>query len=207
MLTHAQIWQGIDRLAAQAETSPSGLARRAGLDPTTFNPSKRISPDGQKLRWPSTESLAKALSAAHVTFDDFARLASDRPARPAMPLARLSEPRTRTFDRSGLPRQGRWLEIDTPDFGSRPAWALQIDTRDYLPVYKPGTRLVMDLDSPPRMEDRVVIELENQDLLIGEMGLKSVQSLELLPLNPTQARRQIRLLDIRWIARIVWASQ
>ena len=42
MLTHAQIWTAIDRLAARADLSASGLARRAGLDPTTFNKSKRI---------------------------------------------------------------------------------------------------------------------------------------------------------------------
>ena len=42
MLTHAQIWSAIDRLAARASLSASGLAKRAGLDPTTFNKSKRI---------------------------------------------------------------------------------------------------------------------------------------------------------------------
>ena len=41
MLTHAQIWSAIDRLAARAGLTASGLARRAGLDPTTFNKSKR----------------------------------------------------------------------------------------------------------------------------------------------------------------------
>ena len=48
MFTHEQIWRGIDRLAAHAQTSPSGLARRAGLDSTTFNPSKRFSRDGHR---------------------------------------------------------------------------------------------------------------------------------------------------------------
>jgi len=57
MLTHAQIWMAIDRLAARAKLSASGLAKRAGLDPTTFNKSKRITPDG-RARWPSTESVA-----------------------------------------------------------------------------------------------------------------------------------------------------
>src|SRR5262245_17992607 len=39
MLTHNQIWTAIDRLAAPAKLTPSGLARKAGLDPTTFNKS------------------------------------------------------------------------------------------------------------------------------------------------------------------------
>ena len=65
MLTHAQVWSAIDRLAARAGLSASGLARRAGLDPTTFNKSKRITPEG-RARWPSTESIAKALWGVHV---------------------------------------------------------------------------------------------------------------------------------------------
>jgi len=52
MLTHNQIWTAIDRLAARAKLSPSGLAKKAGLDPTTFNKSKRVTPEGRQ-RWPS----------------------------------------------------------------------------------------------------------------------------------------------------------
>ena len=62
MLSHSQIWTALDRLAARAGLSPSGLAKKSGLDPTTFNKSKRITPDGRP-RWPSTESVAKALDA------------------------------------------------------------------------------------------------------------------------------------------------
>ena len=64
MLTHAQLWTALDRLAARAGLSPSGLAKAAGLDPTSFNKSKRITPQGRE-RWPSTESVAKALAATH----------------------------------------------------------------------------------------------------------------------------------------------
>ena len=70
MLTHDQIWTALDRLAERAGLSPSGLARRAGLDPTTFNKSKRITPDGRE-RWPSTESVAKALAATNSSIDTF----------------------------------------------------------------------------------------------------------------------------------------
>ena len=59
MLTHSQIWNALDRLAAHSGLTPSGLAKKAGLDPTTFNKSKRITGDGRE-RWPSTESVAKA---------------------------------------------------------------------------------------------------------------------------------------------------
>ena len=74
MLTHAQIWHAIDQLAAIKGYSTSGLARRAGLDPTTFNKSKRFSGEG-KERWPSTESVAKVLVVTEYDFVSFARLA------------------------------------------------------------------------------------------------------------------------------------
>ena len=76
MLTHEQIWGALDRLAARAGLSPSGLAKRAGLDPTTFNKSKRVTSDGRE-RWPSTESLAKALAAAGSSIETFVRLIGD----------------------------------------------------------------------------------------------------------------------------------
>lgn len=76
MLTHEQIWMGIDRLADRAGYSASGLAKAAGLDPTSFNKSKRFSADG-KPRWPSTESIAKILSVTGVTMQEFVTLMSD----------------------------------------------------------------------------------------------------------------------------------
>ena len=50
------------RARAALQPSASGLAKRAGLDPTSFNKSKRVTGEGRP-RWPSTESLAKVLEA------------------------------------------------------------------------------------------------------------------------------------------------
>jgi len=72
-LTHSGIWSAIDALAAARGLSPSGLARRAGLNPTTFNRSKRIASDGRK-RWPSTESIAKILETTGASLDEFVAL-------------------------------------------------------------------------------------------------------------------------------------
>jgi phage repressor protein C with HTH and peptisase S24 domain len=62
MLTHSKIWTAIDALARRYGLSPSGLAKRAGLDATAFNRSKRVTPEGRP-RWPTTESVAKVLAA------------------------------------------------------------------------------------------------------------------------------------------------
>lgn len=69
-LTHEAIWNGIDALASSRGFSPSGLARRAGLDATSFNPSKRVALNGRP-RWPSTETVAKALVAADCSLFEF----------------------------------------------------------------------------------------------------------------------------------------
>lgn len=69
MFTHGQIWNALDKLAESRGFSSSGLARQAGLDPTSFNKSKRNSPEG-KPRWPSTESLSKVLDVTGANLHD-----------------------------------------------------------------------------------------------------------------------------------------
>ena len=76
MLTHEKIWLAIDRLAKAFGYSPSGLAKQAGLDPTSFNKSKRLSPDG-KPRWPSTESISKILAVTGASMTEFMSLIED----------------------------------------------------------------------------------------------------------------------------------
>lgn len=73
MFTHSEIWNAIDKLAEGKGYSPSGLAKKAGLDPTTFNKSKRLSADG-KPRWPSTESISKILTVTGSTLSDLEKL-------------------------------------------------------------------------------------------------------------------------------------
>ena len=51
MLTHKQVWNAIDTIAERYGFSASGLAKKSGLDPTSFHPSKRNGPDGRP-RWP-----------------------------------------------------------------------------------------------------------------------------------------------------------
>jgi phage repressor protein C with HTH and peptisase S24 domain len=58
-LTHARVWSAIGALAHRYGLSASGLAKRAGLDPTSFNKSKRVTGEGRP-RWPTTESIAKS---------------------------------------------------------------------------------------------------------------------------------------------------
>ena len=116
MLTHSDIWNAVDRLAARAGLSASGLAKKAGLDPTTFNKSKRVTPEGRP-RWPSTESVAKSLQATDTTVDTFVSLITDRggASTQAVPLIGLAQAGTGGyFDDAGFPAGKGWDEIAFP---------------------------------------------------------------------------------------------
>ncbi|MDR1696686.1 MAG: hypothetical protein LBR41_00495 [Rickettsiales bacterium] len=69
-MTHNGIWGAIERFACKHNMSCSGLAKYSGLDATTFNHSKRWSKEGQP-RWPSTQSIAKILSATNSNMNEF----------------------------------------------------------------------------------------------------------------------------------------
>src|SRR3954449_11063472 len=104
MLTHEQIWTALDRLAERAGLSPSGLAKKSGLDPTTFNKSKRVTGDGRE-RWPSTESVSKALAATNSSIETFVQLIGDGAyGAQTVPLLALAQAGGNGhFDDSGYP--------------------------------------------------------------------------------------------------------
>ncbi len=90
MFTHAQVWSAIDRLAHEHSLSPSGLARKAGLDATSFNKSKRINAQGRE-RWPSMESIAKILSVTGEPLEQFAKRVSSTQPTPDLRQRQLSK--------------------------------------------------------------------------------------------------------------------
>ena len=208
MLTHAQIWTALDRLAERAKLSPSGLARRAGLDPTTFNKSKRITPDG-RARWPSTESVAKSLEATGVSFDDFVSLISDAPRRGTQPIPLLDlavASGAGNFDAAGFPTGKGWDETAFPHLDDEHAYALEISGPSLQPAYRDGTVIVVSPAAPIRRGDRVVIKIRDGAVIAAELKRKTPKTMELKSLDE-QPDRTLPLSDVVWIARIVWASQ
>lgn len=71
-MTHDDVWRAIERFATEHGMSCSGLAKCSGLDPTTFNKSKRWSKEGQP-RWPSTNSISKILASTGAKIQDFTK--------------------------------------------------------------------------------------------------------------------------------------
>jgi phage repressor protein C with HTH and peptisase S24 domain len=209
MLTHAQIWNALDRLAARAGLSASGLAKRSGLDPTTFNKSKRITPDG-RARWPSTESVAKSLAATGTNIDTFVQLIEDsnRPPPQAVPLIGFAEAGAGGyFDDGGFPVGKGWDEIPFPAVNDENAYALEISGDSMEPAYRDGAVIIVSPAASIRKNDRVVVKTKDGEVMVKELKRKTSKSIELRSINPQHAERTLPMRDVLWIARIVWASQ
>jgi phage repressor protein C with HTH and peptisase S24 domain len=208
MLTHDQIWTALDRLAERGGLSASGLAKKSGLDPTTFNKSKRITPDGRE-RWPSTESLAKALAATNSSIDTFVALIGDstRTAQ-AVPLLGFAQAGNGGhFDDSGFPAGKGWDEVALPSATDEHAYALEISGDQMKPAFRDGDILLVSPGTPIRRGDRVVVKTRAGEVMVKELKRRTAKALELQSLNPGHVDRTLAAAEVEWIARIVWASQ
>jgi len=211
MLTHHAIWSAIDSLAARHNSSVSALARRAGLDPTSFNKSKRFSRDGRE-RWPSTESVAKVLDATGDSVDEFMALigAHSEPESRLRPIALLGFAQAGSggfFDDSGFPAGGGWDEVRFPDIGMENVYALEISGDSMLPLYRDGDRVIVSPTETVRRGDRVVIKTQAGEIMAKILKRRTSTILELQSLNPEHEDRVLEMSEVDWIARIIWASQ
>jgi phage repressor protein C with HTH and peptisase S24 domain len=214
-MKHADIWRALDTLAAEHGLSASGLAKKSGLDPTTFNPSKRIMPDG-RARWPSTESVAKALDAVGTGFDAFAALVGGARALPGgraganrrIPLIGLAQAGSEGFfDDGGFPVGGSWDEVGLPEITDPHAYALEISGDSMEPVYRDGDTVIVSPAAPLRRGDRVVARTHTGEVMAKELARRSARRIELKSLNPAYPNYAFDLNEVLWMHRIVWASQ
>ena len=209
MLTHLQVWTALDRLAARAGLTASGLAKKAGLDPTTFNKSKRITPEG-RARWPSTESVAKSLAATGTSIETFVELIDDkaRPTGRGIPLIGFAQAGTGGyFDDAGFPVGKGWDEVAFPSVADENAYALKIFGDSMEPAYRDGAVIVVSPAASVRKGDRVVVRTKDGEVMVKELKRRTSKSVELQSVNPAHKERSLPIRDVMWMARILWASQ
>ena len=212
MFDHADIWAALDHLAAQAGLTPSGLARRAGLDATAFNVSKRTAPSG-KPRWPSTESVSKVCEVLDVSFEEFGHIARHRRMRITHInlIGAAQAGQDGYFDDSGFPAGGGWDQIALPGGEGAPVdentYALEIQGSSMEPAYRPGDRIVVSPNTPARRGDRVVVKTREGEVMAKELGRVGANEVELISLNPEFPVRVMARSDLEWIARIMWVTQ
>jgi len=210
MLTHTDIWRAIDRLAHEHGLSASGLAKKAGLDPTTFNKSKRLTREG-KARWPSTESIAKVLEATHATLPDFVGFVQGEENHTRfrnVPLIGLAQAGANGFfDDAGYPTGGSWDEIPFPDIPDANAYALEITGDSMEPVYRDGDLVLVSPQANIRRGDRVIAKTVEGEVMAKQLRRRSARRIELQSLNPAYEDRIFEMDEVVWIHRIIWASQ
>ncbi len=209
-LSHTQIWTAIDALARRQGLSPSALARLAGLDATSFNPSKRFGPgDPPRARWPSTESLTRILTATGLSLGEFAMLARDaaepRNTIPMLGLARAGE--DGFFDDAGLPTGDGWDQTDLP-LARDGLLSLRITGDSMVPLYREGDRVIVDREATEvRRGDRVAVRTTGGETLAKEVTSLTARSVTLASVNTAYPPRILPRRDILWMARILWVSQ
>jgi phage repressor protein C with HTH and peptisase S24 domain len=213
MLSHSAIWDAIDAAAARHGFSVSGLARLAKLDATAFNRSKRVSKDGRE-RWPSTESIAKVLDAIGESYDQFlsgggayVQMPAPRPS-PAVPLLGLAQAGSGGFfDGAGFPVGEGWDEVSLPQRADAGTYALEVSGDSMVPLYREGDILIVSPSEPHRRGDRVVVKTREGEVMVKILARETGRTIELHSVNPDYPPRVIDLVDVEWIARIIWARQ
>ncbi len=214
MLDHTHLWAALDKLAEQHQLTPSGLARRAGLDPTSFNPSKRFGAD-HRPRWPSTESLAKVLEVTQMSFVDFAALLQGK--------TEISNTRFRSFP-AYLCTSDELREVDPvrlsdfqldkfcdsfifPISQSEKFFALEVSGNGFEPYYREGQILIVSPESSLRRHDHVLITTKSGDLHCGALLRQTNERIEFRRDAPDEKPRVVQVADLVWAARVSWVSQ
>jgi hypothetical protein len=208
MLKHSDVWRAIDRIAELNNLSASGLALKAGLSSTAFNPSKRM--HGKRKRWPSTESISQILKATSTTLDEFVSLASphNNPRQQTLPLLGYAQAgRDGFFDDAGYPTGKGWDDIQSPAIHDPHAFVLEVSGSSMEPIYREGDRIIASPAEKPRNGDRVVVRTAKGEVMVKKLGRQSAQKTDLISFNPAFPTLTLNTRDIEWMYRIVWASQ
>ncbi len=206
-MQHGDIWRGIDLLARTHGLSTSGLARLAGLDATAFNKSKRLPKDGRP-RWPSTESISRALEAVGADFGEFADLVTGQ-CGTTVPLFRYADADlSGAFDASGMPARDGFERVRIPSDEDGKAWfIIEIGAVELDRTYRSGDRLIVSRLAPLRPKDRVLIKPVSGDLITGLLVRNSDTHIELTAPADRASNRTLEWTGCDWIARILWVSQ
>ncbi|WP_319498643.1 hypothetical protein [uncultured Cohaesibacter sp.] len=222
MLSHERIWRAIDALALREDISPSTLARRAGLDSSIFNRSKRFQRDGRP-RWPSTESIARILDATNMSVETFfVELLGERRClvwpyqdllaqRPASDIALLPPTQDESPPQSAL----QFTPDEQPGAASgvTPAdqvFVLKLDHDRFAPFYKQGAILLLGIVCPIKPGDRVLFFNYRQgraEIALGDLAGDTDGSFKVLPLIAGGPTVRIEASHRARIAKILWASQ
>lgn len=208
-MQYEQVWNAVDKLAKTQGLSPSGLAKKAGLDATTFNKSKRIRPDG-KNRWPSLDSINKIIEVSGISFDQFYNLMevdnSSVKFAPSIPFIKFSQLGIKPKISKKELSTNDWSKVRFPD-GKDKIYAVDIDNDRFEPFYRFGTLVIVSKNSEIRRGDRILVIKNDGQIEIKEFVRRTSSSVEVNDIFSREEEYSISLKDIKLVNRIVWVSQ
>lgn len=208
LLNHERLWAAIDAIAEHNGLSPSALARRAGLNSTAFNKSKRVTVDGRP-RWPSTESIAKILEATGADLGDLVRLIAGpgdaaSTHRLCIPFVAADAVLPAGFAEDGGPVNGVWF----PDLGDAALFAYEIGGDETPPLYRPGDVVIASTSARVRRGDRVLVATLDGRIAARTYLGRDARSTEFAADDgAAPAMRRQPTAEVVWMAKILWASQ
>ena len=202
MLKHNEIWSAIDMLASINGTTPSGLAKKAGLDPTIFNKSKRISKEGRE-RWPTTESIALCLKSTGMSMGQFADLMTKSKTKGALNLpkseiSKIQDKKSFVSPTGHIDAKLRNKKTETTEIDGK-SFILKIDSKDYAPLYEKGDEIIATITNNFRRGEQVIVATKDGANIIDSFKKQSTHKLIL-------DNNEIESKNINWTARILWKS-
>lgn len=207
-MQYEQVWDAVDKLARLNGLSPSGLAKKAGLDATTFNKSKRVRPDGKK-RWPSLDSINKIISACNISFEQFYNLI-DEELQPeslnGVPYIKYSELEKGITVLNDEPQTDNWARKNFPATTAG-LYAIELDNSEYEPFYRRSSTLIAAKNSEICKGNRVIVFLKKGGILIREFSHRTATTLVLNDIPDGLRTTEVNIVDVALINRIFWVSQ
>ncbi|MFV0627150.1 MAG: hypothetical protein ACK5N8_07365 [Alphaproteobacteria bacterium] len=202
-MNHEIIWDAVDNLAKKNNLSPSGLAKKAGLDSTTFNKSKRKRPDG-KNRFPSLESIQKIIEACNVSFEEFYNLSKKKEKEVSPSNIPYIEFSSFNKDNSLIDAKEYGKKIRFPDNRNN-LYAVEINQENS--KYKIGTILVATKNSETRRGDNIIVRMKQGNIHLGNFVRRTAKTIEIIDLSVNNEEWSLKIDDIKEINRILWISQ
>ncbi|MCX4348881.1 MAG: helix-turn-helix transcriptional regulator [Alphaproteobacteria bacterium] len=207
-MQYEQVWDAVDKLARLHGLSPSGLAKKAGLDATTFNKSKRVRPDGKK-RWPSLDSINKIINACNISFEQFYSLI-DEELQPeslnSVPYIKFSELGNGINILNDEPQTDSWTRKNFPATTAG-LYGIELDVDDYVPLYRKNSTIIAAKNAEICKGDRMVVFCKNNDILIKEFAHRTATTLVLSDIMDSRKTTEVNITDIALVSRIYWVSQ
>jgi phage repressor protein C with HTH and peptisase S24 domain len=67
--------------------------------------------------------------------------------------------------------------------------------------------LIVDPNAPVHRGDRVVVKTAGGEVMAKVLEKQTTKAIALLWLNPEHENRTLPMVDVEWVARVIWASQ